>query len=70
MEDKLVTFNVGKFGVILTRKQLMYAALVIFLMLFIHVFVLYEEGHNHEAVPITGITWAAFKTDCGYDAFS
>lgn len=35
----------------------------------IYLFVLNEEGHNHEAKPISGITWNRYKGDCGYDAF-
>lgn len=69
MEDKLVSMQLGNFGVILTRKQLMYFAVVITMMLGIYVFVLVEEGHNHEAVPISDLTWSEYKENCGFDAY-
>jgi hypothetical protein len=47
MEDKLVSFEIGKFGVILTRRLLFYIVLVLTAMLAIYVFVWVEEGHNH-----------------------
>ena len=69
MEDKLVSFEIGKFGVILTRRLLMYIVLVLTAMLAIYVFVLVEEGHNHSIAPITGITWAAYRADCGHATY-
>lgn len=48
MEDKLLTVEVGKFGMILTRKLLLYLLLVLTAVMAIYVFVLVEEGHNHE----------------------
>jgi hypothetical protein len=47
MEDKLVSFEIGKFGVILTRRLLMYIVLILTAMLAIYVFVWVEEGTNH-----------------------
>lgn len=68
MEDKLVSLEVGKFGIVLTRRTLMYCVVVLTAMLAIYSFVLYEEGHNHAIVPITNIAWAAFVRDCGLTA--
>ena len=48
MDDKLMAFQIGSFGVILTRKLLLYAALVLTAMLSIYVFVLVEEAHIHD----------------------
>ena len=47
MEDKLVTFSIGKFGVILARKIILYMVLVLTAMLVIRVFVIVEEQINH-----------------------
>lgn len=35
----------------------------------IYVFILTETGHNHEARPITDLTWTDFRRDCGYNSF-
>jgi len=48
MEDKLVTLQLGKFGVILTRRLLLYTALIVTAMLAIYTFVWIEASHNHE----------------------
>jgi len=69
MEDKLVSLQIGNFGVILTRRFLLYIVMVLSAAMAIYLFVLNEEGINHEARPISGITWNRYKTDCGYDAF-
>ena len=44
----LLSLSIGKFGVIFTRRQLMYSVIVLTAMLAIYVFILVEEGHNHE----------------------
>ena len=43
MDDKVMTFSVGTFGVILTRKMMLYAALVLTSVLAIYAFVLVES---------------------------
>ena len=48
MEDKLVALQIGSFGIILTRKLLLYMALVVSAMLTIYVFILVEEAHIHD----------------------
>ena len=48
MEDKLVTLQIGKLGVILTRRLLLYTALIVTAMLAIYTFVWIESSHNHE----------------------
>ena len=49
MDDKLLAIQIGSFGVILTRKLLLYMVLVLTAMLSIYVFILVEEHHIHEA---------------------
>jgi len=45
MDDQVLTFSVGTFGVIFTRKMLLYAACVITACLAIYVFVLVDATH-------------------------
>lgn len=69
LEDKLVSFQLGKFGIILTRRYLLYIVSVLTCALVIYVFVLTEAGHNHEARPITELHWDNYRRDCGFNAF-
>jgi len=57
MEDKLLSLQIGSFGIILTRRFLLYIVLVITAILAIYIFVLVEESHIHEMAAISGITW-------------
>lgn len=69
MEDKVMTFSVGKIGIILTRKMILYAIMVVTAMLAIYAFVWVESHHNHEIAPISGITWAAYSSEVGHSAW-
>lgn len=70
MEDKLVTFQLGNAGVILTRRLLLYLAMVLFLALGIYSIVLVEGSRDHESAPITSsLTWAVFSTEVGHTAW-
>ncbi len=69
LEDKLLTFQAGKFGIILTRRYLLYIVLTLTCGMAIYVFILTETGHNHESRPITDLTWADYRRDCGYNSF-
>ena len=56
LEDKVMTTQVGNFGIILTRRHLAYMAMVIFAALSIYTFILVEEElHGHKVVSKT--TW-------------
>ena len=83
MDDKLMALQVGSFGIILTRKLLLYMVLVLTAILSIYVFILVEEKHMHDGgkshlsllkfhciVPITPITWKSYKKEVGFDAFA
>jgi hypothetical protein len=59
----------GKFGIILTRRYLLYIVLTLTCGMAIYLFILTETGHNHEVRPITGLTWSEFRKDCGYESF-
>lgn len=46
--QQLLSIQVGKFGVIFTRRQLFYSVIVLSTVLAIYLFILVEEGVNHE----------------------
>ena len=48
MEDEVVSFEIGKFGVLLTRRHLMYLVILICVLLGIYTFIFVEEGINHQ----------------------
>ena len=47
-----MTFNIGNFGIILTRKNLLYIVVTMCVGLIIYLFVLNESEHNHEISKI------------------
>ena len=64
MNDKIVQFQIGNFGVVLSRKTLLYMTAVCVLGLSLYGFVWVESGHNHDEVPInSGITWEGYIKD-------
>jgi hypothetical protein len=69
LDDKMFSFSIGNFGVILTRRTILYIVMVLTTMLAIYVFILVEETVNHEITAISSITWAGYKKDCGYEPF-
>lgn len=76
-----MTFNIGSFGVILTRRYLLYIVVTMTVGFIIYLFILNESEHNHEMSkyikniklimvgPISDITWEDFRNDCGYSAY-
>ena len=61
MEDKVIAKNIGNFGIILTRRYLLYIAMVIAAFLSIYMFILVEENvHDHR--KISDLTWEQFRT--------
>jgi len=69
LEDKLLTFQAGKVGIILTRRYLLYIVMTLTCGLAIYVFLLTETQHNHEIRPISGLSWASYRKDCGFNSF-
>lgn len=69
LEDKVIAKNVGNFGIILTRRYLLYIVMVIAAFLSIYTFVLVEENSLANR-PISKLTWEEFRSECGYEAFS
>lgn len=61
MEDKIMSLQLGKVGVVLTRRYLLYIVVTISVGLIIYLFVLNESEHNHEMRPITDLTWDDFR---------
>ena len=43
-----MTFNIGSFGVILTRRYLLYIVVTMTVGFIIYLFILNESEHNHE----------------------
>ena len=80
MDDNIVSFQMGSAGVILTRRLLLYIALVLTASLGIYTVLKVESTHNHDegknltavyvcVVPIDyGITWPQYIKDCGIQA--
>ena len=50
-----MSFNLGKFGIILTRRYLLYIVVTITVGLAIYIFVLNESEHNHELSNVNEI---------------
>jgi hypothetical protein len=48
LEDKIMSFNIGNFGIILTRRYLLYIVVTMAVGMFIYLFVANESSHNHE----------------------
>ena len=44
LEDKVIAKKIGNFGIILTRKYLLYIAMVVALCMSIYTFILVEEN--------------------------
>ena len=61
LEDKVVTTQVGNFGVILTRRHLAYMAMVVFAALSIYTFIIVEE-ELHGQRQLSSTTWNQYKT--------
>jgi hypothetical protein len=57
LEDKVLQFSVGKFGILLTRRYLLYIVVSITCGLLIYLFVANESQNNHEIRPISSLTW-------------
>ena len=49
----MFSFSIGNFGVILTRRTILYIVMVLTTMLAIYVFILVEETVNHEISKYT-----------------
>jgi hypothetical protein len=68
MEDKVISFNIGNFGIILSRKYLLY--IVMSVLAFFVLFLLLTSGINlDEERPLTNIKWMDYREDVGLKAF-
>jgi len=63
MNDRIIQFQFGNFGIVLSRKTLLYLTLVFFTGLTLYVYVWVESGHDHDVVPISDITWDNYVKD-------
>lgn len=58
----------GNFGIILTRRYMLYIAMVLAAFMGIYMFIMVEEKvHDHR--KISDLTWHTFREECGYEAF-
>ena len=71
-------FHVGKVGIVLTRRYLLYTVVTFYVGFALYLFVANEAGHEHELSNlqnvmclgnITGHSWETFMKDCGYKAY-
>lgn len=69
LEDQVIAKNVGNFGIILTRRYLLYIVMVLSAFMSIYMFIM-VEGKVHDHRKISDLTWNQFRTDCGYEAFT
>jgi hypothetical protein len=69
LEDQVIAKKVGGVGIILTRRYLLYIVMTIGAMLTIYTFILVEEN-NLEHRSISSITWADYKSHCGFEAYT
>lgn len=68
LEDKVISFNIGNFGVIISRKYLLYIVLTIFCVIVL--FLLLTTGINlNEERPISELKWTDYRDDVGYFSF-
>ena len=69
LEDKVIAKKIGNFGIILTRKYLLYIVMVLIAFMSIYMFILVEqEVHGHRV--ISNLTWDEYRKDCGYPAYT
>lgn len=69
MEDKVISFNIGTFGVILSRKYLLYILLSVTCAIVL--FLLLTSGVDlREERPLTDVKWPDYRDDCGFFAFT
>ncbi len=68
LEDEVIAKKIGDFGIILTRRSLLYLVMVLFTALGIYVFIQAEESMmmNRE---VSNISWEKYRNDCGFEAF-
>lgn len=69
LDDKVLSFSVGNFGVAMTRKNLLYVCAVIVVGLVFWIYILNEVQHNHEIRPISGYNWNEFRNECGWNRY-
>lgn len=69
MEDKVLSFSIGTFGVALSRKYLLYAVLTIVCCCILYL-ILTTGMDGHYMPHITAITWSQYMRDCGSGAFA
>ena len=68
MEDKVISFHIGQFGIAVSRKYLLY--IVLTLVCGVVLYMILANGMYTEYTPsLSSITWAQYRRDCGLEAF-
>lgn len=62
LEDKVISFNIGSFGVILSRKYLLYIVLSLSCGIVL-ITLLSRKVNMNEVTPISGISWQDFRDE-------
>ena len=76
---QLVSFEIGSFGILLTRRYLLYIVMTLTCGMAIYLFLLNEAEHSHEmgkslilknnVARMTNLQWNDFRRDSGYYAY-
>lgn len=68
MEDKVISFTLGKFGIALSWKYLLYIVLTMTCSIILYLIMI--KGMNSDYhVPISGLTWPQYLKDCGIESY-
>lgn len=68
LTDKVISFNIGEFGIVLTRKIVMGIFLSLVLILTVYAKLDFDAHHHHGPMVPTYATWQTFLEDCGREA--
>ena len=70
LEDRLFAWQFGSFGIILTRRTILYFVMILTACMSIYVFILVEEAHIHDHPISYDITWDKYLASCGHEVFT
>jgi len=67
LKDKVITFNIGEFGVVLTRKIVLGIFLTLLLVITVYTRIDMHSHHGHAQIIPIPQTWPEFLGECGRD---
>jgi len=70
LTDKMISFNIGEFGIVLTRKIIMGVVLTLILIFTLYMKLDFLDGHHYygPVIPVD-VTWKDYLQECGKMAF-